>query len=219
MKWYCLLLLSFSMACRSGRMDNGVLFKTNNLPEGNKGIFTSRNNYLFAPNASGRSFGSREVIKELMEKNIPLDLPSAACADWITYKNLYEAKAGELSADARLYCSATLLGTFGISTSAYSTTTAQTVKQHLDALVARRYANYKVLYETLQWLKQGGETAYADNIKTRVLIYAKPLMPPPNANIADSPEVAANPAFKAEMEGIITRARENDGYIEKIKTL
>jgi hypothetical protein len=184
-----------------------------------QGIFQQRGINLFAPSASGRSFSNPEVIKELMEKNVPLEVPSAACPDWFAYRNIVEANAAALSTDARLYCSATLISAFGISSSPYSSATAVVVKPHLDELVARRYANYKVLYEMIQWFRQGGENDYAEKIRNRTLIYAKPLLPPPNPNRADSPELASNPAFKAEMHGIIERMKENDSYIDKLKTL
>lgn len=159
------------------------------------------------------------VYEEFKNLGIPMQAPAPEYPGWQSFYTLLQLKQSQLSANGAVYAAQLLLNGYRLYEQPYSAALAAAMEEQVERLTAARYRGYALLYHCLAWLKQHAPAGRFAGFKTTVLAYAKPVLGAPNPNLPNSPEIENNPALKADMDRMIARAKENDGYIEKIKLL
>lgn len=157
--------------------------------------------------------------KEMDENNLPKSHPEIIYTTWQSYNDLYQTKAQNLSSLTKQFCSQLFISTYVLSESNPTTELKSIAKSHWDFLISQKYSGYKLLYQSLEWLKTNNEGEYANVLKNAILLYAKPVMKPVDPKIQDSKVVLQNENLKKELDRAFAVIRENDSYIEKIKEL
>ncbi len=155
--------------------------------------------------------------KEMTENSLPKSHPETTYTTWQSYNELYQTTVQNLSPLTKQYCSQLFISAYALAEPSPSTELKSITKSHLDFLIAQKFSGYKLLYQSLSWLKNCGEIDYANNLKSSILIYAKPLMRPVDPKIQDSKEVLQNENLKQELDRAFAVMKDNDSYIEKIK--
>jgi hypothetical protein len=168
---------------------------------------------------SSRFSSNSLFINELKNNSIPHYLPNENFADWKSFRDFYYSKKPGLSSQTNQYCSELLLKSFDLTK--YTASNAEvktTIIDNVSFLVQNKYKGYGLLHQYLSWLKTNNLTEFT-SLKEAVLVYAKPILPPPNPELKNDPRVESNPEFKAKMDKLIADAKNNDAFIQKIKSL
>lgn len=221
--WVLMVMISLASCSREKALNSSIMainkarFSEANIPADKSLWSTTRagNGYFSDPK---RPDNNQElVIPELMNLRFPLSVPSAEYPDWQSYLAVFAQRKHEMSQAARLHCSAQFLCVFGIQNKPLSPALLAAVKEHFDLAIDYQYYNYRIIYSTLDWLNKNGESAYVREKKAILLQYMRPVAPVPDPSLPDSPNL--NPGMAAKMDKLFLALKENDGYIEKIKTL
>lgn len=190
----------------------------------NEGLFkenlsnTSGLNNTFIVDNSNSKEAKSKMLREIVLNNLPTSSPQLKYPTWQSYNIIYETTIKNLSSLTQQYCSELFLSSYNIPSQPKKNDLIKTVESHISYLITQNYRGYKLLYQTMVWLKKCGEINFVNTAKIKLVAYAKPLnAPEPNKH--DNKMVLENENLKKELDRMLTIMKENDTYISKINAL
>ncbi len=208
-------ILCFFVSCRQEKIVTKTqepIFKSNTQP----GHVVQPS---FVADNSNSPEARMDMLKEMQENQLPMSSPQVKYPTWQSYNELYQTKIMNLSPLTKQYCSQLFLASYNIPQQQSTPELNAVVKTHADYLVSQKYKGYKLLYETMVWLKNNKNDDFVNSEKEKISIYAEPSLHAPNSKLEDSQEVLQNEQLRKELDNMILAMKENDSYIQKIKEL
>jgi len=208
-------MLLFTVGCRQEKAiikTPNVIFKENT--SGLQSIQPS----MVTDNSNSHE-AKAQMLHEMMENKLPMSSPQLIYPTWQSYNEMYQSKVKDLSPLTQQYCSQLFLSSYNIPEQTESKELIAVVKSFVGYLINQKYQGYKLLYQTMEWLKNSNEKDFVNVEKEKVQEYATPALQVPNPKLQDSKLVLQNEKLKKELDNMMAKMKENDNYIEKIKTL
>ncbi len=210
-----ILITAFMSSCKPEKVitkNQESLFKE---PLSNQVI--SRNSFIVDNSNSSESKG--KMLEELVGNQLPMSAPQTKYPTWQSYNDVYKMRVQNLSPLTKQFCSQLFLSSYNIPMQPNSTELTSVVESHIEYLVSQNFKGYKLLYQTMVWLKSNGENSFVNNTKSKIASYAKPTIGPSNPKQPDSKIVLENEKLKQDLDKMLNAMKENDSYLLKIQEL